>query len=537
MSWIYSDNLHGADTMERLAASFLDVLRRLISHCAAPGRVGYTPSDFPLAGLDQAKLDQILGNDPGVEDLYPLSPMQQGILFHALYSPGSLEYFNHLTCKFHGRLDINALQDAWRHVIRGQSIFRTAFLWEGLDEPLQIVRRDAEPVWELDDWRGLDPAGQEARLARFLEEDCARGFDFSRAPLMRMFLFRLSDESWQFVWSHHHLLLDGWSLPVLFSQSFKAYAALVQGQPLNGERSRPFRDYIAWLRGQDLSQAEAFWRHYLAGFSTPTPLPAERSAPSAAGVSRYAAERLLLAEEATAALQEQARSCQLTVNTLVQATWALLLHRLSGSADVVYGMVVSGRPAELAGMESMIGPFINALPVRVRIDRELPALDWLRSLQETQTELRQYEYSSLTEIQGWSEVPRGRGLFESSVAFDNYPTGTGSEEPDTGVVMSDGGYVDWNSYPISLDVAPKEKLLVSVKYNVDRFDRAVVLRILRDFEIVLRAFVGGFQPTVQELLDLLDEADRQERARREEQFQSSLQSKLKKIRRPVATYE
>ncbi|HKH48759.1 MAG TPA: condensation domain-containing protein, partial [Thermoanaerobaculia bacterium] len=534
ISWIYSESFHSAAAVEQLAEAFLETLRRLIDHCVLPGSVGYTPSDFPLARLDQAALDRLLGRDAGVEDLYPLSPMQQGILFHALYSPSSVEYFNHLTCRFDGGLDVEAFQAAWRHIVRRQSIFRTAFRWEGLDEPLQVVRRDAEPAWEIDDWRGLGPAEQEARLARFLEEDCARGFDFAAAPLMRMFLFRLGDESWQFVWSHHHLLLDGWSLPVLFNQSFEAYAALVQGREPNGARSRPFRDYIGWLRDQDLARAEAFWRRYLAGFSTPITMRLESGAAPANGGSRYAAEKLLLSLELTAALQERARGHQLTVNTLVQSAWALLLHRYSGSEDVVFGMVVSGRPAELAGMESMIGPFINALPVRVRIDGAARTLDWLRALQEQQAELRQYEYSSLIQIQGWSEVPRGRSLFESSVAFDNYPTGGPSEEPETGVVMRDGRYVDWNSYPISLDVAPHEELSISVKYNVERFDAPAVRRILRDFEIVLRAFAGGFEQSLADLGALLDEADRQERARREEQYKSSLQQKLKGIRRPVA---
>jgi NRPS condensation-like uncharacterized protein len=338
-----------------------------------------------------------------VEDIYALSPVQQGILFHTLYAPGSGVYIEQIAWTIDGEIDISAFERAWQQVVRRHPILRTAFLWSGLDTPLQIVRKQVEIQLEHYDWRGISPTEQQARIESHLSEDRKRGYDLARAPLMRLALVRLTDDRYRFIWSHHHLLLDAWSVSSLLKEILISYEALSKNREIKLPESRPYRDYIAWLQRQDISKAEEFWRQTLAGFATPTSLRVEKpSYKISDDGDTYEEQQIQLSAETTAALRRLVRQHKLTLNTLVQGAWALLLSRYSGERDVIFGSVVSGRPAELAGVESMIGLFINTLPVRVEAPPEAELLTWMRGLQDRQVAGRQYEYSSLAQIQEWS---------------------------------------------------------------------------------------------------------------------------------------
>ncbi|HKH47566.1 MAG TPA: condensation domain-containing protein, partial [Thermoanaerobaculia bacterium] len=314
-----------------------------------------------------------------IEDVYPLSPLQQGILFHTLYAPEAGEYFRQLVFAIEGALDTEAFARTWQEVVDRHSILRTAFVWEETADPVQVVCRRVGAPLESQDWRDLDAAQQERRFAAHLEEDRRRGFELTETPLLRLALVRLGEKSWRFVWSYHHLLLDGWSVALLLRRVFTVYRALTQGERLPLARVRPYRDYIAWLKAQDPAQAEAFWRRTLAGLRAPTPLPL---APAGSPVEKVSADHLLpLSPELTAALQSLARTHRLTLNTFLQGAWALLLSRTAGEPDVLFGATASGRPTELAGFESMVGLFINTLPVRMEVPDATDLLTWLRELQ------------------------------------------------------------------------------------------------------------------------------------------------------------
>jgi len=361
-----------------------------------------------------------------VEDLYPLSPMQHGLLLEELFTPGSSNYVVQLSFQLIGKLDLQALRRAWELVIEHHSILRTSFHWRENGKSLQIVRRHAElPLTHLN-WSNLTATEQEAQLRTFLKDERKRAFELTVAPLMHLTLIKLGDDHHRLVWSHHHLLLDGWSLPQLLSEIFASYELLAKGKHPHWQPVRPYRDYIIWLQQQDASQAERFWRKYMSGFKTPTPLPLC----SAHHLTTRGKERghgdlkLLLTPEATAALGKIARTYQLTLNSVVQGAWALLLSRYSGCSDVVFGATVSGRPAELEGVERMLGLFINTLPVRVQVSNHAKMCEWLRALQESNAEARQYEYSPLSEVQRWSDIEKGQPLFDSLFAFVNYPLQT-----------------------------------------------------------------------------------------------------------------
>src|SRR5215510_5116520 len=306
-----------------------------------------------------------------IDDIYELSPMQQGMLFHTLYDPKSGVYFEQLSCTLRGDLNISAFKRAWQHLMERHPALRTSFYWEDLDKPLQVVHTQVELPCEQQDWRGLTLSKQHERLETFLQIDRGQGFALDQAPLMRCALIQAAENIYHFIWSYHHLLVDGWCIPVILKEVFIFYTAFDQGQRVSLDSPRPYRDYILWLQQQDLSQAEAFWRQTLQGFTAPTALGVDRTMGDlSAQQEDYMEQRLQLSAATATALQSLARQHHLTLNILMQGAWALLLSRYSGDEDVVFGVTTSSRPTTLAGVESMVGLFINTLPARVHVSGE-----------------------------------------------------------------------------------------------------------------------------------------------------------------------
>ena len=254
-----------------------------------------------------------------IEAAYPLSPMQHGMLFHTIYAPESGMYFEQLSYTLDGSLNVLAFQRAWQQVVDRHPILRTAFVWNNIEQPLQVVGRRVTLPWQQYDWRGLSSLEQQEKLAAFLQGDRAQGFQLSKAPLMRLTLIQMDESLYQFIYSFHHLLLDGWSLSLVLKEVYAFYEAFCQGQDLHLNRSRPYQDYIAWLQQQDLSQAETFWRLALKGFTAPTPLGVDKALGNLSNEGEsYSEQQIHLSMAATAALQSFVRQHQLTLNTVVQ---------------------------------------------------------------------------------------------------------------------------------------------------------------------------------------------------------------------------
>ncbi|HLF28780.1 MAG TPA: amino acid adenylation domain-containing protein [Anaerolineae bacterium] len=452
---------------------------------------GPASGSIPVVQFDRPEGDELfkVSGQENVEDAYPLTPMQAGMLFHTLYAPESGVYFEQLTCTLSGELNTAAFEQAWQQVVERHTSLRTAFRWEGQAEPFQIVYRRVRLPVEQHDWRELPADEQARRLASYLEADRTQGFDLSRPPLIRLALIHLNEDAYQFVWSHHHLLLDGWSLFLLLKEVFACYDAFSHGRGVQLETPRPYRDYIAWLQQRNLSDAEVFWRHALQGFHAPAPLTVDRAladeAERPAGIAGYAEQSIRLSSERTAALQQFSRQQRVTLNTLVQGAWALLLSRYSGQDDIVFGMTVSGRPAELRGVEEILGLFINTLPVRVRAPATGKLLPWLKELQAQQVELQQYEHSPLVQVQGWSEAPRGQPLFESLVVFENYPVDPALREAGKSLKVDHVRVMEKTNYPITLIATPGAELSIQIDYQCRRFDAATIARMLGHLQTLL----------------------------------------------------
>ncbi|MGH9932331.1 MAG: condensation domain-containing protein, partial [Pyrinomonadaceae bacterium] len=441
-----------------------------------------------------------------IEAIYQLSPLQRGILFHTAYAPESGLYFEQVLLVIEGDLNTATFERAWQETATRQDVLRTFFVWEGQEKPLQVVVEQVKLPFEQDDWRQLTGPEQRVRLETFLEEDRRRGFDLTKLPLMRLFLIRVEDQRYQLVLSFQHLLLDGWSMWLLLGEVFACYEASCKNEPFKLEKLLSYGDYIDWLQKQDLSVAEEYWRQTLTGFTTPTRLRVENGFQASAGVD-YLEEELHLPEETTTSLLSLARTNKLTLSTLVQGAWALLLSRWSGERDVVYGVVVSGRPASLPGAESIVGLFINSLPMRAKLSWDHSVVSWLRSLQDQMAEMSQYEYSPLVDIQGWTEVPRGVQLFDTLFAFENYPMEARSLGGVAGLKVQFTRAVEKTNYSITVLAVPGAGLTLKIIYHSGRFNKDIVRRLLSGLEALLEGMTVDPDSRLYEL-PFLTEAER-----------------------------
>jgi amino acid adenylation domain-containing protein len=435
-----------------------------------------------------------------VESIYFLSPTQEGMLFHTLYESESTIYFEQFKLTIHGTLESGVFERAWQLLVARHSALRTLFVWKNRKQAVQVVRKEVNLPWSNLDWRMFSQQEQEIRLNSFLDSDRKQGFELDKAPLMRFTLIRVADETYEFVWSFHHLLVDGWSWPIIFKELFALYESIQNDQQLYLAPSRPYRDYINWLQQQSLTEAKAFWQKNLEGFTVPTPLIVERSLGQSSHQQQNIEVRSQhLSDETTTSLKSFAQQHHLTLATLVQAAWGLLLSRYSGESDVVFGTTVSGRPPALSGVESMVGLFINTLPARLKIPDTTDLLTWLGLLQQEYIEREQYSYTPLVDIQGVSEVPRTQLLFESLVVFENYPVNVTLQQLPGNLSVGELQDRGQTNYPLTLLAIPGEEMTVKIYYDRDRFDADIIDRMAGHFLTLLQGITVNPHRTPGEL--------------------------------------
>ncbi|WP_424102425.1 amino acid adenylation domain-containing protein [Moorena producens] len=463
---------------------------------------GYTPSDFPLAQLSQTELDSLLTliNYRNLESIYPLSPMQEGMLFESLYAPESGVYVEQLLLKV-GYLQVDIWEQAWQQVVQRHSVLRTFIIWEDRQQPLQVVLKHVDWSWQHQDWRDLSVTEQQQQLEALLVSDRQQRFALNHPPLMRWYLIRLEDESYQLVWSFHHILLDGRSLQVIFQELLSLYQSSCQGQSCTLAPVTPYRDYIGWLQQQQPSQAEVFWRENLQGFTASTPLVVDRTpSQQQQQPSSYQELECYVEASVTAALQSKVKQHHLTLSTVVQAAWALLLSRYSGESEVMFGVTVFGRQASFPGVETIVGLLMNTLPLRVKVPTEAQLIPWLEQLHSQQVELEEYSFSHLVEIQKCSEVPAGVPLFESIVFFENYPLGSLLQEDliqplEIEQIESFGQ----TNYPLTVIGIPEERLRLKIYYDCHCFEAETINRMLGHLQTLLAGIVTNPQSRLGEL--------------------------------------
>jgi len=471
-----------------------------------------------------------------IEDIYPLTPLQQGLMFHSMFAPGSGFYVVQFALVLEA-LNKDAFKQAWQQVIDRHEILRTAFVSEGVKDPVQVVLGNVELNWHEEDWRAFSSAEIEQKLEEYLKWDRTAPYDFRQAPVMRVALIQIADDEYHFVWSHHHLLLDGWSVPLLIKEMAACYEANCNGETLELTKPRPYRDYIGWLVQQDEQATDRFWRQELQGITAPTTLSIDRGAElgAEAGVYDFSDQHVYISEELTGELQQLARNEKMTLNTIVQGAWALLLSRYSGEPRVLFGTTVSGRPVELAGVEHMVGMFINTVPMQVEINQSESVASWLKQIQQKHTEIRQFEHTPLMKIQAVSDIPRGLPLFETVLGFENYPLNDVVKETTSRLQIPKAAGYDRNHYPLSIAVVPGQKLSMKITYNSERFPTRSVTRMFESLEALLQKIAVSSEATVAELLETVERVDAEQKRSREQEREKFNFSKLINVRRKAIT--
>ncbi|WFB10772.1 amino acid adenylation domain-containing protein [Streptomyces sp. LX-29] len=452
-----------------------------------------------------------------IEGVHPLSPLQQGLLYHTILDPGTSFYVDQIIQTLDGDLDTDALERAWQRAVDRHTILRTSYHWEEIAEPAQVVHAHGSARIERHDWRDADTgeaAGVEERLEDFLRADRGRGFQLDRPPLFRLHLIRVAERRHIFVLRYHHILLDAWSALMLLEDVLVGYDRLVRGETPPTPRVRPYHDYVTWLRGQDMRGTEEFWRAQLAGF---------RPAPLAVAAPQHLSERpngaqgddrenpevtRTLSRETGDALRRLVREHRLTLSTVLQTAWGLLLSRYTDQSDVVFGMTMTHRPAELDGIEDTLGLFINTLPLRAHLDPHRPFVEACARMQATQTGVRQHLASPLAEVQQWSDAEPGEPLFDSIMTILNVPRMGNLGNRSGELAVRRGEYRYHTNYPLAVLVIPDEEISLRIGYDRSRFDAATVERMLGHYATILETLAADLTLPPRDISLLTDEERR-----------------------------
>jgi amino acid adenylation domain-containing protein len=409
-------------------------------------------------------------NKDNIADIYPLSPLQKGMLFHAIYDPESAVYLEQLTMQIEGSIDAASLERAWNLLVERNPILRTVFRWSNLNESVQVVLKRFPLKLHVAD---ASETGKDA----FLQRDRDTPFSLETGPLMRVSLLHIDGQNALLVWSFHHILLDGWCLPLLMGDLLSAYEALRLGKPAPRHTRRPYREYIAWLQKQDTGAAIDFWTEQLRDFSTRTPLPiAIRDGKS---VPRHVETYLFpLNDGLSEKLRNTARFLRVTPNAICQAAWSIVLGRLGGETDIVYGTTLSGRPADLQGAEEMIGLFINTLPMRVRLDTELTAGALARHLQAQIMQIQQHELVDLSRIQALTSLKGQGSLFDTLFVYENYPLGSATSVSSGSLKLGEVSLSEMTNFPLTIIAAPSgNNLSLRIEYACDVYNANAIARL------------------------------------------------------------
>ncbi|MBB6286057.1 MULTISPECIES: non-ribosomal peptide synthetase [unclassified Pseudomonas] len=514
LRWTFSRERHDQQTIQDLAQAYLAELQALVAHCLEDNAGGLTPSDFPLARLTQPQLDALPVPASAIEDVYPLTPMQEGLLLHTLLEPGTGLYYMQDRYRINSSLDPERFAQAWQAVIARHEALRASFCWNVGEDMLQVIHKPGSTPIEYLDWSANPESEQEPRLQALLKAEREAGFDLLNQAPFHLRLIRVGEARYWFMMSNHHILIDAWCRSLLMNDFFDIYMALGEGREAQLATPPRYRDYIAWLQRQNLAEARQWWQQNLQGFERTTPIPSDRPflrehAGHSGGMVVGDCYTRLDARDG-AQLRELAQAHQLTVNTFAQAAWALVLRRLSGDRDVLFGVTVAGRPVEMPEMQRTVGLFINSIALRVKLpedDQRCSVRQWLSALLDSNMQLREYEYLPLVTIQEHSELPKGQPLFDSLFVFENAPVEVSVLDRAHSLnATSDSGRTHTN-FPLTAVCYPGDDLGLHLSYDQRYFDETTVQGMLGEFKRLLLALVQGFHGDMADL-PLMGEQER-----------------------------
>ncbi len=501
VSILFSRDQFKIDTIEGLAQAFKDEIQQILAYCSDTETSLLSPSDLTYSSLSFESLDA-LQSEYALENIYGLSPMQEGMLFHSLYDNTSRDNFLQMIYSIEGAMNLEGVENSMNRLMDRYEVLRTVFLSEGFAEPLQMVLKDRKVDYRYYDVRSEVAQGDEkALLANYKERDLNDTFDLSKDVLMRLTILQTGATSYYFIWSCHHILMDGWCMGIIISEFNSLYRAYVNDREVTLPETQPYATYIEWLSNQDVEVSDAFWSDYLSGYDQLSSFPGTDLGSEDFDQQFHTLE---LSEELTTSLTAYGRERHVTLNTLVQAAWGVLLSSYSGRKDVAFGSVVSGRPSEVAGIEQMVGLFINTVPVRVRCEGAATLDEVLARVQSEALEAEAHHSHPLSEIQ--SHSPLGRDLFDHIMVLENFPVSDMDTEAD-GFEAKALDVHEKNQFNLTIFIYPEDRLKMKFVYNASYYSSSYIARLSELLDRIFGLFVHA-SGTPLSSLPLVSEEDR-----------------------------
>jgi non-ribosomal peptide synthase protein (TIGR01720 family) len=472
-NWTWAASVLDDGQIDQLSRLWFEALAGICTHVCGGGG-GLTPSDLAPARLSQHQIDD-LARQHKIADVLPLTPLQQGLLFHTGAAQGHEDLYSvQLDISMTGSVDPDRLRDAVHDVLRRRPNVVARF-FEDFGEPVQLLSAEPELAWQYVEL--AENADVDGQIARLSAAERAAVCDLANKPPFRAALIRTAVDRYRFILTNHHIVLDGWSKPILLQEIFAGYFGARLPAPV------PYRRFVSWLSDQDNAAAREAWRRVFAGFDTPTLI----GPPGRLSLGRRGVESFQVDAETTKALADLARSCHTTVSTVLQAAWAQLLMWLTGQHDVAFGTAVSGRPADMAGADSMVGLLINTVPVRATITPATTIASLLDQLQGAYTDTLDHQHLAL------AEVHRATGhdqLFDTVFVYENYPIDTAALLGVHELAITDFANREYNHYPLSVQAVPGHELGLRVEFDTDVFDAARIGRLVNRLRRVLVAMTA-----------------------------------------------
>jgi amino acid adenylation domain-containing protein/non-ribosomal peptide synthase protein (TIGR01720 family) len=473
MSLRYQAEKFSKDTISQLMQGYEESLAELISHCVQHEGREKTPADLTWKQLSLRELEE-LQQEASLTDVYPLSPMQEGMLFHQMMADASANYVGQITCQISGALDLVAIEQSMNKLMQRHDVLRTRFVHEGYTRPLQVVLEQSKIDFRFEDIRSVEDISSKQRLVRMKQgEEKHKGFDLANEVLMRLLVLQTEDRQFEFIWSHHHILMDGWCMGMLIQEFQVIYLAELANKQIDLPEIKPYANYIQWLESGDKEGSAQFWEQYLLGYDNQATLPQKDNLLAEALPYDLQSSFIQLSQEQTEKLNALSARYGITLNTIFQLAWAVLLSRYNNTHDIVFGSVVSGRPAELEGVESMVGLFINTVPVRIEAEGNQQIADLLQSTQARALECERHHYHPLSEIQSLSQL--SNELINHILVFENFPIagqiGAGTaENVEQPFEIANGAYTVQTNYDLSVKVYLQQALQIQLDFNANVYD-------------------------------------------------------------------
>ncbi|MBP2630722.1 MAG: amino acid adenylation domain protein [Firmicutes bacterium] len=497
LDFTYHKTEYDRVTIEKFAESFRKNLVDVTIHCTALDYTEMTPSDFTFKNFTLDELETALSNlnTRNIKDLYRLSPMQEGMLYHAMKENESSAYFEQVILSIEGKLDIANIRESFNKLIEAYDVFRTVFVYEKIAKPIQVVMKDQEVSVNVENITCLAEREQQLFIEKFKANDKMAGFNLQGGMPIRLNVIQTGADSYKLIWSFHHIIMDGWCLGIVLKQFFEIYDSLQENRSLELDKVYPYSNYIKWLDRQENKGAQTYWEGYLSDYQEQVSLSGYNGVLSQGGYEQEEF-RFSFDEKIKSGLENIAKKNNVTLSTIIQTIWGLLLARYNNTDDVVFGAVVSGRPHEIVGVESMVGLFINTLPVRIKCEGNQSLAQLLQEVQLAAIESEEYSYYPLVEIQAGTSM--GDALFDHIVAFENYPI----EEAINGnfsVNIKAAEAFEQTNYDFNMVVIPGRELNIKFMYNSLVYDRGFIGALKAHFETMILGAIGNPEILVKDI--------------------------------------